>query len=63
MALFRVAAFGGALGLTERAKQLNQQRSGTTAGGFDMDQSGGDSTTYSSHRLVAFTEQHVAPLE
>jgi uncharacterized membrane protein len=60
MALFRVAAFGAALGLTERAKQLNQQRSGTTGGGFDMDQSGGEHTTYSPHRLVAFTDAVMA---
>jgi Endosomal/lysosomal potassium channel TMEM175 len=60
MAFFRAAAFGAALGLTERAKQLNQQRSGTTGGGFDMDQSGGDRTTYPSDRLVAFTDAVMA---
>jgi hypothetical protein len=57
MAFFRAAAFSAALGLTERAKQLNQ---GTTGGGFDMDQSGGDHTTYPSDRLVAFTDAVMA---
>ena len=60
MAFFRAAAFSAALGLTERAKQLNEQRPGTTGGGFDMDQRGGDSTTFSSHRLVAFTDAVMA---
>lgn len=60
MTFFRAAAFGAALGLTDRARQLNQRGSGTTDGGFDMDQSGGDRTTYPSDRLVAFTDAVMA---
>lgn len=60
MALFRAAAIGAALGLTERAKQLNQQRSRTTGGGFDMDLSDGERTTFSCHRLIAFTDAVMA---
>jgi uncharacterized membrane protein len=60
MALFRAAAIAEDRGLTRRAKQLNQQRAATAGGGFDMEASGGDRKTYSSHRLVAFTDAVMA---